>query len=146
MAIEHKFMNVHICTWQESSMGNHWLLLLKCQQLHTIFTSPLRVKIIKHLCIFYVFTWLFLLLYKCPISENGLKHYILTFFSIYSHLSLMSIFTHSPRWGFLEAKPERGILMQATYWRSVLEETCKDMKTQNTVGVKQSIAVVSVEV
>lgn len=34
----------------------------------------------------------------------------------------MNVFTDSLRWGFLEAEPEKGNLMQVAYWMNISEE------------------------
>lgn len=84
-------------------------------------TLSLYVKISKHLCIFYIFKWIFF-------------YITLTFFNIYSHWGRTSVFTNTLRWGFSEAEPDIMILMQVIYQGSVSKETCKDMKDKRGWG------------
>lgn len=65
-------------------------------------TLSLYVKIFKRLRIFYIFQWI-------------LFYITLTFFNIYSHWGLTSVFTYTLRWGFSEAEADKRILMQVTY-------------------------------
>lgn len=84
----------------------------------------LRVKMIKHLCIFYLSNGYFY--YFISVLFLKTVTTLLTFFNIYFHLRLMNVFTYNLRWGFLEAEAEIGILMQVAYGRNVSEETYKD--------------------
>ena len=60
MAIKNRFMDKHICSWQESSMSNLWLsmlLLLEYQQLYTIFTlfCHCMSKFPNTKCLFFIY-------------------------------------------------------------------------------------------
>lgn len=131
MAIKNRFMDKHICSWQESSMSNLWLsmlLLLEYQQLYTIFTlfCHCMSKFPNTKCLFFIYLNGYLLQYFVNVLFLKMVYITLTFFKSYPHLGLINIFTHSLHLSFWEAEHKIRIMKSLILCRSVSEETNKE--------------------